>query len=386
MFENPFPTLKGYRAVKPKPEATIASKKPEAKDALVEAKRAAITKLLARYDEMVAQAEKHRKEAQGLAMLKHAEAILNKADLAKAAKTAEEIESLMAEKGLDLSATAEKQSAILKARGLKIEFNPVESEISEKQLEAMAEVFGEGNLEPVLLPTLEQFDQKYLDALYSQEETADDKARGIINHHPSWWDKEAEEPFRSKDKETWGDVYIRSMRAELAKHSTSSANSVLLMESIQKPNYRSGELHYGSADGQDSTLDRLLPLFKEAFGETATRFNHSHDELVSQLLPKVKEKIIEKLKKHGQPIPKFQVILAPASAFNLQTVVNHPENSKTSIWEITSTVVLDKASEDSGHRLVVGSSANGGAGNVGRDRRGNRSGSLGVRLAVVLEK
>ena len=357
----------------------------EKTDKTAAAKLAAAKALFTQYDSAMAEAE----EKQSSALLDRAERILNRIEKIQLAKTVAEVEALLAEQGMSFLAVAKEQTKALKARrGLDLEFKPAEPEITQEQLDVFHDMFGEKNLEPMILPTPEQFNEKYMDALYPPKETADDKAKGIINHYPEWWDKESSERYKTKQRETWGKVFVHSMQAELQMRQKASPgeNPVILLESVRKPNYISGNQHYGSTEGTDPTLDPLLPIIQEVFGEDATRFNHSHDELVNQLIPRVKEKIIAKLKSQGLAIPSFDVILAPAVACNLQTVLNHPENSQTNTWELSSDILLDKDGKDSGSRLDVGSAGHGGAGGVNDAHRGAHGGGRGFRLAVVLEK
>jgi len=80
------------------------------------------------------------------------------------------------------------------------------------------------------------------------------------------------------------------------------------------------------------------------------------------------------------------VILTPAIVSNLQTTLNHPENSQTNTSEWASTILLKQDGTDSGYRLVVGYSGDGGAGYVDDGHRGDRWGSRGFRLSVVFGK
>ena len=394
------------------------------KDQLTEARQAAIKNLLMAYDGIMAEAEQHKAEARGLSLLEQAEGVLNKAERVKAARTAEEVEAILVERGVDFRTTAKTQAAKLKERrGLNLEFVPSAPEISPEQLAAINEFFGSGNLEPLVLPTPEQFNTKYAEAMYPAAESADDEARGTTNHHPSWWKQAAEANYQITPDETWGAVYVRSMQAELLKLQTTShgANPVILQESIQKPNYIDGKQSYGTIEGREFDKDPLIPILQKCFGIGAKRFGHSHDELtitfandaekqsflaerqqeytakgwgdytftrqtLESPLTLVQRQIKRVFKDKSLPALKFEVRLAPAISFNLQTVLDHPENSKINTWEWSADTILDKNSEDSGFRLNVGNSDVGGAGNVDSDHRGSHSVNRGFRLAVVLVK
>ena len=71
-----------------------------------------------------------------------------------------------------------------------------------------------------------------------------------------------------REKATWGELYVASMRSEASQ----LQNTLLLTESIQKPNYIDGTQQYGSKEGLDDTLDPLLPIIHEVFGDEANRF------------------------------------------------------------------------------------------------------------------
>ena len=108
---------------------------------------------------------------------------------------------------------------------------------------------------------------------------------------------------------------------------------------------------------------------------------------MKELLPKVEEKIKESFKARGLPVPKFKVILEPALVFNRQTTDKNLGNSQAKYtWEWSSTILLKQDNSDSGHRLNVGYSDRGGAGNVDNGDRGSHYAGRGFRLAVVLNK
>jgi hypothetical protein len=65
---------------------------------------------------------------------------------------------------------------------------------------------------------------------------------------------------------------------------------------------------------------------------------------------------------------------------------NRPESSTTNTGEWTSTTPIDDKGSDAGHRLLVGYSGDGGAGDVGYDARSISDDNLGARLAVVWKR
>ena len=360
------------------PAISSPEKKPASGEAgpgsagLVQARRDAIRKLLEKYDGLMAEADRHANEPLGLEILDRAEAVLGKADQVKAATTLKQVEALMKEKVLDFSVVAKEQAvALTSRRGLEIDFKPPETELSAEQLSIFLEIFGPKNLEPVILPTAEQFNDQYVAALYSKAETADDKAHGLINHTN----------IDAQD--------IASIKATLTslQEKTPGKNTVLLQETVTKPNYTNGSQLYTIGD---KDADPLLPLIKQVFATdevpNPNRFGHSWDDLTQRLIPKIKEKLLARFKDQGLPAPTFDLILAPAVSFNLQTVLAHPENSKTNTWEWSADVRLDSRGKDSGSRLNVGRAGDGGAGRVGDDHRGRSDDYGGFRLAVVLGK
>ena len=252
--------------------------------------------------------------------------------------------------------------------------------LSEKHLEALKDIFGQQNLEPMPLPSPDTLDDPdYQAMMYPKEQNPQDQNQGLISYRSSWWNESAQEI--TQQPETWGQAYIRSLKEEL----TQLKNSFILIESIPKPNYTDGGQHYGTKDGQDPQQDPLLPIFQETFGQDKNRFNYSHDELTEKLLPQIKRKIIDQFQKQNLNFnpDQIQVTLTPAHLFNLQTSLNQSQNSQTNTWEWSSTPLLDKNNQDSGHRLNVGYSDRGGAANVDNDLRGDHWDSGGARLAVV---
>jgi hypothetical protein len=255
---------------------------------------------------------------------------------------------------------------------------------------AMMEVFGENNLEPIIMPSAEQITGDYLAMMYPEKQSHEDNKNGLTNKRGDWWAKTAESAFTISEKEekdskgkkkraTWGELYVDSMKGEANRW----GGSLIFSESIQKPNYKEGSQQYGTAEGIEADKDPLIPLIQEIFGENANRFNLSWDDIANKLLPKVKEKIQEVFESRDLAILNFEVILTPATINNLQTTLNHPENSQTNTYEWTSTVLLKQDGTDGGNRLLAGHSENVGAGYVVSGRRGNGWNDRGFRLSVV---
>ena len=249
-------------------------------------------------------------------------------------------------------------------------------------IEALAEVFKGEKLDLTAMPKEEELTDEYFDKMYPVKQRAEDTTRGLTSYRPNWWNESSNKEITGPDKETWGQAFERSMRAEAEQFK----ESVIFTESIQKPKYKDGKQQYGTIEGTEPDKDPLLPIIQKVFGKKANRFNLTWDQITEKLLPKVKEKIKDEFAGRCATIPDFEVILTPVIVSNLQTTLNHPENSQTNTSEWASTILLKQDGTDSGYRLVVGYSGNGGAGYVGHDHREDRWGPGGVRLSVVFGK
>ncbi len=255
--------------------------------------------------------------------------------------------------------------------------------LTQEHLDTVREALSGGKgFEERVLPTLSDLrdlDETYESVMYPEIQNEADKAKGLVSHRPDWWNTKSD---LKNVTGTWGEVYLRSMRQEL----DALGGSLIQLDTATKPSYTDGKQQYGTKEGADPAADTLLPLFREAFGPDANRFSHSWDDLEAKLLPLAKRKIAETLKAKGLSKVKFEVILVPATLDNLEMTFNHPESSTTNTYEWTSTTIMDDSGNDTGRRLVVGFSDDGGAGYVVGDARGYSSGRLGARLAVVWKK
>ena len=249
-------------------------------------------------------------------------------------------------------------------------------------IEALSEVFKGEKLDLTAMPKEEELTDEYFDKMYPVKQRAEDTTRGLTSYRPNWWNESSNKEITGPDKETWGQAFERSMRAEAEQFK----ESVIFTESIQKPKYKDGKQQYGTIEGTEPDKDPLLPIIQKVFGKKANRFNLTWDQITNELLPKVKEKIKDEFAGRCATIPDFEVILTPAIVSNLQTTLNHPENSQTNTSEWTSTILLKQDGTDSGYRLLVGDSERGGAGSVGDDPRESRWGDRGFRLSVVFGK
>ena len=258
-----------------------------------------------------------------------------------------------------------------------LETPAVPSTLTHEHLKAMAEFFGD--MEPMLAPAPDALTPDYVSVMYPATQREADTASGLVSQHPDWWGKPVDKTIVGPATETWGEAYVRSMKAEAGEFH----GKMLLTESIQKPDYIDGSQRYGSKEGRESGKDPLLPIIQEVFGEGKNRFNLTWDEITTKLLPKVKERIEAIFTAKELPVPRFEVIMTPAIVNNLQMTLNHPENSSTTTFEWSSTPLLKQDGVDTGHRLMVGDSGYGGAGYVDGGRRGAQWGSGAFRLSVV---
>ena len=249
-------------------------------------------------------------------------------------------------------------------------------------IEALSEVFKGEKLDLTAMPKEEELTDEYFDKMYPVKQRAEDTTRGLTSYRPNWWNESSNKEITGPDKETWGQAFERSMRAEAEQFK----ESVIFTESIQKPKYKDGKQQYGTIEGTEPDKDPLLPIIQKVFGKKANRFNLTWDQITNELLPKVKEKIKDEFAGRCATIPDFEVILTPAIVSNLQTTLNHPENSQTNTSEWTSTILLKQDGTDSGYRLVAGFSEDGGAGFVYYVPRENRWNGRGFRLSVVFGK
>ena len=226
----------------------------------------------------------------------------------------------------------------------------------------------------------------YVQEHFPPSQSAEDTARGLTRHRPSWWNEAAKLNAGTASEKilapTWGLAYLRSIAKELQD----LQGSTILLDTAIKPVYIDGSQHYGSKEGIDPSLDPLLPLFQEVFGAEANRFNHTWDEFQDQLLPALKEKLQALLASRDLSSTDFEVILTPFQTDQQLIVNDSPESSSTNTWEWTSTPLIDADLSPTGRRLLAGDSDNGGSGYVGGNRPSVRDGLRGARLAVVVRR
>ena len=258
----------------------------------------------------------------------------------------------------------------------------VPPDLTQEHLNAIAEIFGTGNLELSVIPGEEQLTDEYFKAMYPEKQREEDTTRGLTSYNPSHFKNNADADLIGSTEatvETWLSAYQRSIRATVKE----LQGQLILTESVYKPTYTDGKQQYTTKDGQS---DPLLPIIQEVFGEDTNRYDLTHNHWTTELIPKVKEKIIKAFTDKGLTSPNFEIILTPAIVFNQQTTLNHPENSTTSTYEWSDDILLKQDNTDSGFRLMVGRSGLGGAGYVVRDRRGGSWINGGGRLSVVFSK
>lgn len=324
-------------------------------------------------------------------------------------KGAEMVKALMGEKSGETERLAQDLEDRLNARSrelhssLVFDFEPPASapELSQEQFKVIEDFFGEKegkeggkpNLEARYLPTagdLKDLADKYSQVMYPAEDPARQKRdadnhQGLVTWRPESFGAAVSIKGFDFQGETWEKALPRFMREELnILHS--SCHPLILIETLQKPNYIDGSQHYGTKEGTDPSKDPLLPFLREVFGEDANRFNHYHNKLTEILLPRIEAAIKAKFEERKIEPPNFKVVLVPASISNLEMTLFHPENSTTTSWEWNSTVLTDKNRQDSGRRLFSGRSDVGGASVVGDGGASGPWDRGGCRLAVVFPK
>ena len=258
----------------------------------------------------------------------------------------------------------------------------VPPDLTQEHLNAIAEIFGTGNLELSVIPTEEQLTDEYFQVMYPETQREEDTARGLISYNSCHFKDNAAAGVVGSTKattETWLSAYKRSIRATSKK----LQGQLILTESVKKPMCTDGTQQYTTKEGQP---DPLLPIIKEVFEKDTNRYYLTHDHWTTELIPKVREKIIKLFTDKGLSTPKFEIILTPAIVFNQQTTLNHPENSTTDTCEWSDDILLKQDETDSGFRLMVGFSVSGGSGYVNYNLRERPWNDRGGRLSVVFSK
>lgn len=224
----------------------------------------------------------------------------------------------------------------------------------------------------------------YVQEHFPSAQSETDTAHGLTRHRPSWWGQTATLNEGTASEKTiaptWGLAYVRSIASEIQD----LRGSTILMDTATKPRHIDGSQHYGSPEGTDPSLDPLLPLFQEVFGEGTNRFNHTFDELQTRLLPVLKAKIEAHLVSKGLSSTDFDVILAPFHTDQAFMENDSPESSSTNTWEWTGTPLMDANLSPTGHRFLAGYSDGGGSGCVFDYHPSDRNDGGGARLAVVV--
>jgi hypothetical protein len=260
-------------------------------------------------------------------------------------------------------------------------------DLTEAHLECFNEVFGKGNLELSIMPSETQLTDQYFEVMYPETQRPEDTDRGLMSYHPDWFSRPADtsvvgpfpEAWTEEDdpRKTWFSAYRRSMTVASRQYHS----SLILTETVKKPNLSDGKQQYTTKDDKP---DPLTSILQEVFGETQThRFSLSHDQWTTELIPNLKKRIIQRLTSKGLTPPNFEIILTPVIISNQQTTLSYPKNSQTNTYEWAADTLLKNDHTDSGRCLAAGRSGSGGAGFVGSGSRGDSWFIMGGRLSVV---
>jgi hypothetical protein len=266
----------------------------------------------------------------------------------------------------------------------------VPPDLTEAHLEVFNKVFGKGNLELSIMPSEAQLTDQYFEVMYPKTQRPEDAVRGLKSYHPDWFSEPADTDVVGPFPEDWTEeddprkIWFSAYRRSMAQTAKQYHGSLILTETVKKPNLSDGKQQYTTKDGKP---DPLTSILQEVFGETQThRFKLSHDQWTTELIPRLKEKIIQRLTAKGLTPPNFEIILTPAIISNQQTTLTNPENSQTNTYEWAADTLLKNDHTDSGRCLAAGRSGSGGAGFVGSGSRGDSWFSVGGRLSVVFKK
>jgi len=271
--------------------------------------------------------------------------------------------------------------------------------LTPEQALVLKELFGEGKgkYDALKMPTPGELTDEYFEQMYPPMETKkvekiadhiyrqkEDTHNGLISFRPGYWDAIEEPETVGPVPETTGQAFIRSVKVE----ANNLAGKIFYTETIQKPIFHDGCWYYGTREGKDPNKDHILPMIMEIYGEFQDRRHGlTWDQITTELLPKIKEKIKAKLIKSGKTsVPDFDIILTPALISNIQMTKYHPENSWTYTAEWTSTPLYKQDNTVSDLRWLVGNVDEGGAGFVNRFHRSGTWGPFGFRLSVVFNK
>lgn len=238
----------------------------------------------------------------------------------------------------------------------KLSLPPVITDITPAHLEAMDAVFGKGNLEPLVLPDINDLNDDYFNMMYPPSQRPKDTARGLI----AWRNRGV------------NDVHFASLKTD----ARNLKDALIFIETIRKPQRADLGGFYGSIDGRDTTKDAIYKMIiKNRFGLSWLQINHEIALAVARRLEG------EFRSRNLLATPVYAIMIQPALAANLSTVLNHPENSQGLGFEWSSTPLLGESEQ---FLTVCGSFL--GAGRLGSDTKNATRPEMAFRLAVVFRK
>ncbi len=251
--------------------------------------------------------------------------------------------------------------------------------LTKKHLNVLAEIFGENNLVPQVMPSPQDLTDEYFEMMYPKHPIARDVDAGLISYRPEWWDQSKDLLGLGVNEGNNKDAYMRSFRFQ----AESLQGSLILTESILKPKFHCE--YYGSLDGRDPSLDILMVDFSKLLLCEKNRFDMMYNEIEGSFLPYLQKKIMDEFLKKKLSIPPFEVIITPALCSNMFATFVDPRYSCNSTFEWTSTKLLLADGSDSGRIITVGNWNSGGAGFVHSLHRMIHMTSTGFRISIVFK-
>lgn len=256
----------------------------------------------------------------------------------------------------------------------------ISKEFSKEQMDVFTDFFGDSNLSVTMMPAPEKLTDEYFEVMYPYKKDDRDSKAGLMSFRPEWWDEILDNVSSSLHKWTWQHAFIKATK----KQASQLKRSILLTETIQKPNlFVSERYYYGSQEGNDRDLDPLQPYIEELIGEGYTRFDLSANLVEHSLIPLLKDRLEDEFIKSGLELPDYDIIMTPAIIFNQFSTLINNSSTQTDGYEMSSTEYIDN---DRNSRIFIcGCAISGGASYIGELDRDESTDNCGFRLSIVLK-